>query len=163
MRELFERLREVTNYWAEKLFVSALMATCVYHATLFMAFCSLVFLDLFTRWIAIAHQYLLQGHRDSTLFASVYAIKEAHRKGLISSYVMRQAFYSKMVMYITLVIGACICDYMLHRSGGGFTISGMVIGYLSLTEFLSMIENLDEAGVSALHTLNENIKERMKF
>ena len=117
----------------------------------------------FTRWIAIAHKYLQKAHRDSTLFASVYAIPETHRAGLISSYVMRQAFYSKMVMYITLVIGACICDYMLHRSGGGFTISGMVIGYLSLTEFLSMIENLDEAGVSALHTLNENIKERMKF
>lgn len=163
MQEFFRRWQEATNYWIEKVIVSALMTMCVYHATLFMAFCSLVFLDLFTRWIAISHKYLQKAHRDATLFSSVYAIKEAHKEGLISSYVMRQAFYSKMVMYITLVLGASLCDYMLHRSGGSFTISGMVIGYLSLTEFLSMIENLDEAGVSALHTLNENIKERMKF
>lgn len=163
MQYFLEKWQEATNYWIEKVIVSALMTMCVYHATLFMAFCSLVFLDLFTRWIAISHKYLQKAHRDSTLFASVYAIKEAHREGLISSYVMRQAFYSKMVMYITLVIGACICDYMLHRSGGGFTISGMVIGYLSLTEFLSMIENLDEAGVSALHVLNETIKEKLHF
>ena len=163
MQHFFGKLEEATDFWVEKFLVSALMMTFVRHATLFMAFCFLVFLDLFTRWIAISHIYLQKRNRDSTLFSSIYAIQETHRAGFISSYVMRQAFYSKMVMYITLVIGACICDYMLHRSGGGFTISGMVIGYLSLTEFLSMIENLDEAGVSALHTLNENIKERMKF
>ena len=163
MQHFFETWKETTKCWLAKFIVSAVLATFFYHATLFMAFCFLVFLDLFTRWIAIAHDYLKRQSRDSTLFASVYAIPETHRAGLISSYVMRQAFYSKMVMYITLVIGACICDYMLHRSGGGFTISGMVIGYLSLTEFLSMIENLDEAGVSALHVLNETIKEKLHF
>lgn len=160
MQHFFETWKETTKCWLAKFIVSALMATFIYHATLFMAFCLLVFLDLFTRWVAIAHDYLQKRNRDSTLFSSVHAIPETHRAGLISSYVMRQAFYSKMVMYITLVIGACICDYMLHRSGGGFTISGMVIGYLSLTEFLSMIENLDEAGVSAMHDLIDLIKGR---
>lgn len=163
MQDFLERLQEATNYWIEKVIVSALMTMCVYHATLFMAFCLLVFLDLFTRWIAISHKYLQKAHRNATLVSSVFAIKEAHREGLISSYVMRQAFYSKMVMYITLVIGACICDYMLHTTGSGFTIGSMTIGYLALTEFLSMIENLDEAGVSALHVLNETIKEKLHF
>ena len=162
MQHFFETWKETTKCWLAKFIVSAVLATFFYHATLFMAFCFLVFLDLFTRWIAIAHDYLKRQSRDSTLFASVYAIPET-RAGLISSYVMRQAFYSKMVMYITLVIGACICDYMLHTTGTGFTIGSMTIGYLALTEFLSMIENLDEAGVSALHVLNETIKEKLHF
>lgn len=163
MQHFFETWKETTKCWLAKFIVSAVLATFFYHATLFIAFCFLVFLDLFTRWIAIAHDYLKRNNRDATLFCSVYAIPEAHRAGLISSYVMRQAFYSKMVMYITLVIGACICDYMLHTTGSGFTIGSMTIGYLALTEFLSIIENLDEAGVSALHVLNETIKEKLHF
>lgn len=36
----------------------------------------------------------------------------------------------------------------------------LVITYLSMTELLSIVENLDEAGVSAMHDLIDLIKGR---
>ena len=40
------------------------------------------------------------------------------------------------------------------------TASSIVITYLAMTELLSVVENLDEAGVSAVHDLIQAIKDR---
>ena len=73
---------------------------------------------------------------------------------------MRKTFFSKMVTYLLLIIGASIVDYMIKDSGGGVMAVSLVITYLSMTELLSIVENLDEAGVSAMHDLIDLIKGR---
>ena len=59
-------------------------------------------------------------------------------------------------MYIFAVIAAGFADYMI----GNVNFGQIVIAYLASTEFLSVIENLDEAGVSALHGLVSLVKRK---
>ena len=80
--------------------------------------------------------------------------------GLISSYVMRKAFTAKMMTYLILIFGSTLVDYMINTSGGNTMASSIVITYLSMTELLSIVENLDEAGISTVHDLMQTIKDR---
>ena len=152
MNDVVNTLRNLANDMAIKLLASSILAALFYHAMLFGLFGCVVFLDLFTRWLALSHQHLVTHKQEATLVDCLYGIPSAHKAGLISSYVMRKAFFSKMITYLVLIIGALIVDYMIKGS--------VVITYLSMTELLSIVENLDEAGVSAMHDLIDLIKGR---
>lgn len=160
MDNVMNTFRNLANDMVIKLLASSIIAALCYHAILFAVFALVVFLDLFTRWIAISHKRLAGQHIESGLINSIKAIPEAHRLGLISSYVMRKAFTSKMMTYLILILGATLVDYMINKSGGNTMASSIVITYLSMTELLSIIENLDEAGISTVHDLIDLIKGR---
>lgn len=160
MDNVLNTLRNLSHDMVIKLLASSILAAICYHAALFFAFGLVVFLDLFTRWLALSHQNLVTQKQEATLVDCLYGIPQAHKAGLISSYVMRKTFFSKMVTYLLLIIGASIVDYMLKGSGGSVMAVSMVITYLSMTELLSIVENLDEAGVSAMHDLIDLIKGR---
>ena len=160
MNDVVNTLRNLANDMAIKLLASSILAALFYHAMLFGLFGCVVFLDLFTRWLALSHQHLVTHKQEATLVDCLYGIPSAHKAGLISSYVMRKAFFSKMITYLVLIIGALIVDYMIKGSGGGVMAVSLVITYLSMTELLSIVENLDEAGVSAMHDLIDLIKGR---
>ena len=160
MDDIANTLKNLTHDMILKLLASSLLATLFYHAVLFGLFGCVVFLDLFTRWLALSHQNLVKQRQEATLVDCLYGIPSAHKAGLISSYVMRKTFFSKMVTYLLLINGASIVDYMIKGSGGSVMAVSLVITYLSMTELLSIVENLDESGVSAMHDLIDLIKGR---
>ena len=121
MDNVLNTLKNLSHDMALKLLASSIMVALFYHAVLFAMFGAVVFLDLFSRWLA---------------------------------------FFSKMVTYLLLILGASIVDYMIKDSGGSVMAVSLVITYLSMTELLSIVENLDEAGVSAMHDLIDLIKGR---
>ena len=160
MDDIANTLKNLTHDMVLKLLASSILVALFYHAVLFAMFGAMVFLDLFSRWLALSHQYLVTHKQEATLIDCFLGIKKAHKAGLISSYVMRKTFFSKMITYLILIIGASIVDYMIKGAGGGVMAVSLVITYLSMTELLSIVENLDEAGVSAMHDLIDLIKGR---
>lgn len=160
MDNVMDTFRNLANDMVIKLLASSIIVALFYHAVLFGLFGCVVFLDLFTRWLALSHQHLVTHKQEATLIDCFWGIKKAHKVGLISSYVMRKTFFSKMITYLILIIGASIVDNMIKGAGGGVMAVSLVITYLSMTELLSIVENLDEAGVSAMHDLIDLIKGR---
>lgn len=160
MDNVINTLKNLSHDVVIKLLTSSILVAVCYHTALCFAFGLVVFLDLFTRWIAISHKRLIAMREDGGLINSFLGISAAHRAGLISSYVMRQTFFSKMFTYLLLIFVASLVDYMVCRPGGNATASSIVITYLAMTELLSVVENLDEAGVSAVHDLIQAIKDR---
>lgn len=161
--ELFNSISQtaarLTDQWAFKLAASWIIGIEL-HLGLFSIFAILVMLDLFTRWIAISYKRLDGAGLPDDLYSSIKGIPEAHREGLISSCVMRRQFWSKMVTYMILVMAALLVDNDLMLLGRSAIATTLIITYLSMTELLSMVENLDEAGVSALHQLTEILRGR---
>ena len=160
MDDIANTLKNLTHDMVLKLLASSILVALFYHAVLFAMFGAMVFLDLFSRWLALSHQYLVTHKQEATLIDCFLGIKKAHKAGLISSYVMRKTFFSKMITYLILIIGASIVDYMIKGTDGSVMAVSLVITYLSMTELLSIVENLDEAGVSAMHGLIDLIKGR---
>ncbi len=161
--ELFNSISQtaarLTDQWAFKLVASWIIGIEL-HLGLFSIFAILVMLDLFTRWIAISYKRLDGAGLPDDLYSSIRGIPEAHREGLISSCVMRRQFWSKMATYMILVLAAILVDNGLILLGRSPMATTLIITYLSMTELLSMVENLDEAGVSALHQLTDILRGR---
>lgn len=161
--ELFNSISQtaarLTDQWAFKLAASWIIGIEL-HLGLFSIFAILVMLDLFTRWIAISHKRLMETGTAGDLCSSVKGIPEAHREGLISSAIMRRNFGEKMLTYLLLVLAAVLVDNGLELLGKASMATTLIITYLSMTELLSMVENLDEAGVSALHQLTDILRGR---
>ncbi len=141
--------------WSYKTAMAAIMVVLLHkHAILFYAFSALVVLDCLTKWLAIAHDYLVkQGETAPTILQSLIAIKAARSAGLISSEVMKHRFLGKICIYLLCVMAAATADLiMVELSKPAWAVS-TIIGYLTATELLSIVENLNAAGVEAVSGL----------
>lgn len=148
--------------WSYKTAMAAIMVVLLHrHAILFYAFSALVVLDCLTKWLAIAHDYLVkQGKTAPTIFQSLIAIKEARSAGLISSEVMKHRFLGKICIYLLCVMAAASADLiMVELSKPAWAVS-TIIGYLTATELLSIVENLNAAGVEAVKGLIDIVKKK---
>ena len=146
--------------WSYKTAMAAIMVVLLHrHAILFYAFSALVVLDCLTKWLAIAHDYLVkQGKTAPTIFQSLIAIKAARSAGLISSEVMKHRFLGKICIYLLCVMAAASADLiMVELSKPAWAVS-TIIGYLTATELLSIVENLNAAGVEAVKGLIDIVK-----
>lgn len=132
-------------------------------AITFMAFCHLVFLDCFTRWLALSHEYLVsEGEvNNPSLLKCVKAIPAARRAGLIKSAVMREQGLDKLILYCFCAIGAGLCDLIFMMLHVPAWMTSFIVGYMAVTEILSIIENLSDAGVSSLSRLAQKLKGRL--
>lgn len=148
--------------WSYKTAMAAIMVVLLHrHAILFYAFSALVVLDCLTKWLAIAHDYLVkQGKTAPTIFQSLIAIKAARSAGLISSEVMKHRFLGKICIYLLCVMAAASTDLiMVELSKPAWAVS-TIIGYLTATELLSIVENLNAAGVEAVKGLIDIVKKK---
>lgn len=148
--------------WSYKTAMAAIMVVLLHrHAILFYAFSALVVLDCLTKWLAIAHDYLVkQGKTAPTIFQSLIAIKAARSAGLISSEVMKHRFLGKICIYLLCVMAAASADLiMVELSKPAWAVS-TIIGYLTATELLSIVENLNAAGVEAVKGLIDIVKKK---
>lgn len=127
------------------------------HLELFTAFACIVCVDLFAKFIALSYGYLAESMTEKpSLIDSVKGIPAAHRAGVINSYAMRTQFVEKISVYMLLVVAGALVDFMLGRS----EFANLIIAYLASSELLSIVENLDDAGVSAVHDLAGLIKRK---
>lgn len=148
--------------WSYKAAVTAIMVLLLHkHAILFYAFSALVFLDCLTKWIAIAHDYLVKQGETPTLMQSLIGIKAARSAGEIKSEVMKHRFLGKICVYLLCVMAAASADLIMVELAKPTWAVGTIIGYLTATELLSIIENLDAAGVEAAQGLVAVVKKRV--
>ena len=165
--DIFEQIYEyayksicnITTGWLFKLAGGAVLLIVARHAALFTAFSLLVALDLFAKFIALSYEMVkAQGAENPSLLDSIKAIPEAHRQRIINSHEMKTQFAGKIIVYIMLVMAGGLADILID---GHVNFSQMVVAYLASTEVLSIIENLDDAGVSAVHGLATLIHRKM--
>lgn len=145
--------------WSYKAAATAIMVLLLHkHAVLFYAFSLLVFVDCFT---AISYEYLkAQGVADPGFLKSVIGIKRAREAGEIKSEVMKHRFLGKIAVYLVCVMAAATADLiMVELSKPAWAVS-TIIGYLTATELLSIVENLNAAGVEAVQGLIDTIKKK---
>lgn len=156
-------LQRLSETWPLKITVGTLLALCHMHATLLTLFILVITLDLLAKWIALAHRYLetIHAHKKDlwTCFMAIPATREA---GLISSDLMKRLFCGKMLIYLIIILGSGLVDEMITIVGGERLFVPLAVGYLATSELISIIENLEEAGVTGLTGLITHIKEKNK-
>ena len=153
----YKTVCSIPDGWPFKVAGGAIILIIARHAMLFTAFTALVAIDLFAKFIALSYEMLkAQGVENPSFVESIKSIPEAHRQRIINSHEMKTQFLGKILMYIFAVFTAGLVDFMI----GHINFGQMVIAYLASTELLSVIENLDDAGVSALHGLVSLVKRK---
>lgn len=148
----------LTNGWMYKAVAALIFFLLQPYVMLFSAFTVLVFLDLFSKFIALSAGWLIETGKfvKPSLFESVRGIAQAHRDRIINSHAMRTQFAEKLIVYLVLVFAGCFADRLI----GHTSMAQLAMAYLAGVEFLSIVENLDDAGVSAVHDLAGLIKRK---
>lgn len=134
------------------------------HLLLFILFGALEFVDCLTKWLALAHEMLVDKDAAAkpTLWDCIRGIPAAHRRGYIKSEIMRKQFFDKMLTYLILILAAGIGDYTMRLTHRPDIFLSLVVAYISATEFISVLENLNEAGVSMAAAMLNFVKAKTK-
>lgn len=159
--EVLERsAARLGEYWQAKIVVAGILATVQFHLELLALFTTLIIIDLATKWIELAYNTIKTPEYNPDIIDSIKAIPQAHRMGIISSRKMKTQFCGKIIVYTVVVLAGNIMDTMTTQAHGYGIVMPLCISYLAASELLSIIENLDDAGVSAVHDLAALIKRR---
>lgn len=161
--EIQKNFNSLMDNFVIKIIGSSVVIMLVYHSMLCALFAIVVCLDLYTRWIALTKKYLESEDKESSLLDCVKSMNIARKAGYINSYMMRKCFVSKMLTYFIAVFGAFIVDVILTKIGTKPMMVTTALGYLATTEMLSVVENLDEAGVAMMHDLVEILKGKRRL
>ena len=142
-------IQRLTEGWGAKVGLSVVL-TIAYedHAQIFAAFVSLVCLDLVTKWLSLSRKCLVDmGNDQPSVWQAFWNIRNAGRKGYIKSDMMRKRFVPKILTDLAVVAAAVTLDFILLKTHAPAFASTLVIGYLSLTEFISILENMQHSGI----------------
>ena len=155
-------IQRLTEGWGAKVGLSVAL-TIAYedHAQIFAAFVALVCLDLATKWLSLSRKHLVDtGIDQPSLWQALWNVKKARRAGYIKSDIMRKRFVPKILTYIGVVGAAAVLDFILLKAHAPAFATTLVIGYLSLTEFISILENMQTAGVKEAGELVDMARRR---
>lgn len=158
--EIVKAASRLGDYWQAKVAMAGILAVVQFHAELLALFTLLIIIDLATKWIQLAYTTIKTDNHAPDLLESIKAIPGAHRKGIISSRKMKTQFCGKIIVYVIVVAAGNIMDTMTMHAHGYGLVMPLCISYLAASEVLSIIENLDGAGVSAVHDLVSLIKRK---
>lgn len=148
------------DFWEVKVVAGGVLAAAQFHFQLMSLFVALIVIDLATKWIGLAHNTIKTDDYTPGLLESIKAIPQAHREGVISSKAMKTQFCGKIIVYVIVVAAGSIMDSMTTQVHSYGLVMPLCISYLAASELLSIIENLDDAGVSAVHDLVAIIKRK---
>lgn len=162
MEALFRVLGKLQEDWGVKIFSScAVSLVTAEHAQIFAAFCALVCADLVTKFLSLSRKHLVDGGNPvPTFWRTVCNIRAARRAGYIKSNLMRTRFVPKILTYFGVVAVAVLLDFILVKTHAPAFAATLVIGYLSLTEFISILENMQASGVEEASALLELARKR---
>ena len=155
-------LDRLVDGWAEKLGLS-LVVTITYedHAQIFVAFFLLVCADLVTKWLSLSRQHLVDtGVDEPSIWHAAWNMNAARHAGYIKSDIMRKRFIPKILTYFGVVGAAAGLDFILLKAHAPAFATTLVIGYLSLTEFISILENMQTAGIKEAGELVDMARRR---
>ena len=148
------------DYWEAKVVAGGILAAAQFHFRLMSLFVLLIIIDLITKWVELAHNTIKIDDYVPDLLTSIKAIPQAHRMGVISSKAMKTQFCGKVIVYAIVVAAGSVMDSMTTQVHSYGLVMPLCVSYLAASELLSIIENLDDAGVSAVHDLVAIIKRR---
>lgn len=136
-----------------------------FHSKLLIAFAALVLIDLVSRWLALSFKFITDVNSSAApdIWECLVHIPAAHRAGYIKSSYMRHRFFSKMLSYIILVLGAALVDFVSRQLGHQDFLVVLVVGYLAATEAISIVENMHDAGVKEAKQLHDIVKDKSKL
>jgi phage-related holin len=149
-----ETLKTVMDKGVEKLAASAVGATLLDIGTIFLLLMLLEIIDIFTACIYQA-SLLYKAMYDKNIVAKrgslltyIKFIWNAHHWRYVDSYALRDGFCSKTIIYSLLLITGFLIDIVLSVSHAPIQPSlTIVCCVLSITEGISICENLDSAGI----------------
>lgn len=155
-------IQRLTEGWRAKVGLSVAL-TIAYedHVQIFAAFALLVCFDLATKWLALSRQHLVDTGTDHpSLWQAFRNVRKARRAGYIKSDIMRKRFVPKILTYFGVVSAALMLDFILVKTHAPAFAATLVIGYLSLTEFISILENMQSSGIDEAGALVEMARRR---
>lgn len=168
---LTKALDSLKDHLPAKVVGSVVISSLADIGSLLMVFCGLEFLDLLTKWISLSHDYWVNTYgkeftdKYGCLWAYIKWLPECRRFKYINSSAMKNKFTSKMLTYTILILTTCWADLCIKKVGGVAFISTIGVSMISLTEALSIVENLSSAGIgvadgikSILQKKKESIK-----
>lgn len=167
MTEIISQLKSLAEAWPAK--VAATVVNIVLgevfqlHLHIFLVFALLEILDCFTKWLALSCKRIKDKKptAEPTLLDCVRGIPAAHRAHYIKSEAMRKQFANKMLTYLLLIVCASVSDFAIRLIGKPDILLSVVVAYISATEFLSVLENLNDAGVSIVAGLLVKVKQKV--
>ena len=164
--ELHDTLKAVAEKPLEKLAASAIGATFFDLAAIYALLMFLIILDIFTACIYQSSRLWERMYdpkivaRRGTLLNYIRWIWNAHHWRFVDSFALRDGFLSKATAYGLLIIGAFGMDLILGiRQVPQYALT-VCTGVLSCTEYLSICENLDAAGVKIGGQIRDIIQKR---
>lgn len=146
--------------WPFKIAVGGVITLVQFHLELITLFAVLIVIDLLTKWLALAYEFIKTESNAPTVIDTIHAMPAAHRAGVISSRQMKNQFLLKMGVYVLVTIVSGIADIMISAVHHPAVLMELCISYLAASELLSIIENLNDAGVSVLSGLVQLIRAR---
>lgn len=163
MNELFEYIGEMWEALAHSFLLRSACSFFMWlgaylfgikHFQILLVFTFLVFLDLFTKWAAIAYKMLVDDGADGSQLSVLdkyWAIPLAFERGLISSEYMRKGFERKTFTYVMATAAAFLFDLMAGETTGKTSFAvNLAWLYLGSAEFLSILENLRDGGNTSI-------------
>lgn len=153
----------LSEHWAVKLIGAAFMGVaCSMHAQLLLAFVGLVIVDLLTKWLALSRAHLMKRKRKTppTLWQCFCNILKARKAGYIKSEAMKHRFLGKILVYLFVVFAGGLADYIMTVMDKPTWAVLLLVGYLSVTELISIMENLQDAGVEEVEKLHEILEKK---
>ena len=165
-------LKSVTDKGIEKLSASAVVATFVDIGTIFLLLMVLEIIDIFTAcifqssllWKKMYDPKIVE--KRGTLLNYVRWIWQAHHWRYVDSYALRDGFCSKTIIYSLLLITGFLIDLVLKISHSPIQPALVIVCcVLSITEGISICENLDSSGIKIageIRNLLQKKKETMK-
>ena len=150
-------IQRLADGWGAKAGLSiALTIAYEDHVQIFAAFVALVCFDLATKWLSLSRQHLVDTGTDQpSLWQAFRNVRKARRAGYIKSDIMRKRFIPKILTYFGVVSAALMLDFILVKAHAPAFAATLVIGYLSLTEFVSILENMQHSGVEEAGAIAE--------
>lgn len=128
------------------------------HGTALVAFVILILIDLLAKFLALSAKRLNDKNLPSGLWQCFLGLRAAFRDKYITSEMMKTKFAGKIILYMVLVSAAVHVDVMTG-SDGIFLKAAWY--YLAGTEFISIAENLRDAGVQSLDPLLTFIRAKL--
>ena len=123
------------------------------------AFSLLVIIDCVTRWLAISSGLLQKsGVAHPSLWDMVRYVPTARRMGYINSRTMKQRGVEKLVLYNLCVLTGACADYLIAFPVWDGRLSELAVSYLAMTEALSIVENLSDAGIRSMTELRKRLQ-----
>lgn len=162
---IWRTLHQLTQSAAIKTAGSFVFAVFAHmHTQLLLGFAFLVALDLFTKWTALSRARLLKYRRKKppTFYECVRGIWKARKAGYIKSSEMKHRFAGKIIVYMVIALTGATFDKMMRDMGSPPWATVLLIGYLAITELMSIVENLEAAGVKAAGELHGMLEKKME-